>query len=139
MLTGYSFGYTVTGLDNGKTYFFVLRAVNYTNGVVSDERSAALPPAKPAGFTATPGDRQVTLAWTDPGNDTITGWQYAQKTTGDYGAWKTVPNSGADTAAYAVTGLENDTAYTFPYAPPHSAVKPHGNVGGIDRLNSNSQ
>ena len=108
--------YTVTGLDNDTAYTFKLRAVNASgNGTASDEATATpvAVPAKPTGFTARPGDRQVALAWTDPGNDTITGWQYAQKTTGNYGPWKAVPGSVATTTAYTVTGLDNDTAYTF--------------------------
>jgi len=56
------------GLTNGATYFFKIVAVNAAGpGPTSAEVSATpltvLPPA-PTNFTATPGDAQVTLAWT---------------------------------------------------------------------------
>ena len=108
--------YTVTGLDNGTAYTFKLRAHNASGiGIESDEATAtpAAAPAKPAGFSATPGDGLVSLQWTDPDNATITGWQYAVKTTGGYGPWTGIPGSGATTTAHTVAGLDNGTAYTF--------------------------
>ena len=109
-------GYTVTGLANGVVHRFRLRAVNASgNGAESDEATATpvAVPAKPTGFTAAPGDRRVALAWDDPGNATITGWQYALKTTGAYGPWIDIPDSGATTTAHNVTGLGNGTAHRF--------------------------
>ena len=71
-------------------------------------------PEKPMNFTATAGDGQVTLNWTDPGNGAITGWQYQQKAgTGDYGSWTTIPGGTASTVSHTVTGLTNGTVYTF--------------------------
>ena len=108
--------YTVTGLDNGTAYTFKLRAHNASGtGVESDEATAtpAAAPAKPAGFSATPGDGLVSLQWTDPNDATITGWQYAVQTTGGYGSWTGIPGSGATTTAHTVTGLDNGATYTF--------------------------
>ena len=73
----------------------------------------ALPPAKPAGFTATAGSKQVTLNWTDPKNGAITSYQFQQKEGGDYGEWMVIANSDATTTTQAVSGLTNGTAYTF--------------------------
>ena len=70
-------------------------------------------PAKPTGFAAAAGDGQVSLSWTDPGNSTITGWQYSYKTTGGYGDWTDVPDSTATTTAHIVTRLTNGTVHTF--------------------------
>ena len=103
---------TVTNLTNGTSYTFRLRAVNGVGDgfqTVAGATPKAVP-AKPTGLTATPGDRQVTLDWTDPGDSTITGWQYKQDTAGP---WTDIPNSSASTTSYTVTGLTNGTAYGF--------------------------
>ena len=73
------------------------------------------PPAKPAGFTATAGGKQVTLNWTDPKNSDITGYQFQQKTGGgSFGDdWTDIAGSGAATTTHTVSGLTNGTAYTF--------------------------
>ncbi|MDE2991715.1 MAG: fibronectin type III domain-containing protein [Chloroflexota bacterium] len=115
--------HTVTKLANGTSYTFQVRAMNTFNapggvgGPASDEESATplgAIPAKPAGFTATAGDKQVTLSWTDPGNASITKWQYRRKAgSGEYGAWTDVPNGGATTTTHTVTDLINGTSYAF--------------------------
>ena len=96
----------VTGLENGTGYTFKVRAVNRKgNGAESDEETAT-----PRNFTATAGNQSVTLNWSAlPANTTIAKWQYRQHG----GTWADIPNSGASTRSYTVTGLENGTAYTF--------------------------
>ena len=69
---------------------------------------------KPSGFTASPGNTEVTLRWTDPSDSTITQYQYQQKAgTGAYGAWMDISGSSPTTTSHTVTGLMNWTAYTF--------------------------
>ena len=76
-----------------------------------------LPPSKPTGLKAAPGNRRVTLGWTDPGESSITGYQYQQRTgRGAWGTWTDIPNSAAGEAnatSYTVTRLDNGTAYGF--------------------------
>ena len=67
-------------------------------------------PDKPTGLTATSGDTQVTLAWTDPDDSTIMGYQY---TTDGGSNWHDMSDTGATTTSYTVTDLTNDTVYTF--------------------------
>ncbi|MYG64965.1 MAG: fibronectin type III domain-containing protein, partial [Synechococcus sp. SB0675_bin_7] len=110
--------HTVTGLINGTAYTFRIRAVAGTvHGVPSDEATATLPPAapaKPTGFTATAGNGAVSLAWSDPGNSAITGYQYRQKAGGgSYSDWTAISGSGAATTSHTVSGLTDGTAYTF--------------------------
>ena len=110
--------HTVTGLTNGKTYGFRIRAVNTAGrpGLPSAEVRVTLrqPPSQPTGVTATPGDGQVSLAWTGPTDATISKWQVQQKQgSGSYGAWMDVPNSTASTRSHTVTGLTNGATYGF--------------------------
>ena len=109
--------HTVTGLTNGATYGFRIRAVNAAGkGAVSDEVTATplQRPSKPTGVTATPGHGQVTLTWDNPDDATITRWEVRQKQgSGSYGPWRDVPASNASTTSHTVTGLTNGTAYSF--------------------------
>ena len=75
-------------------------------------------PTVPRNLTAKEGDREVALRWKLPRsyNDIeLTGYQYRARGRG--GAWRPdwtrVPDSEATTRSYTVTGLTNDTAYTF--------------------------
>ena len=95
----------VTDLTNGTEYTFKVRAKNRKgNGAESDEETAT-----PRNFTATAGNQSVTLNWNAlPANTNIATWQYRQN-----GTWTAIPNSGASTRSYTVTGLENFTEYIF--------------------------
>ena len=72
----------------------------------------------PQNFTAAPGDGQAVLSWTAPASGSgVTKHQYRQKEgAGSYGNWTDIPNSaegGANEDGYTVTGLTNETVYTF--------------------------
>ena len=73
----------------------------------------------PQNFTAKPGDGQAVLSWTAPASGSgVTKHQYRQKEgTGSYPAnWTDIPNSAegeANEDGYTVTGLTNETVYTF--------------------------
>ena len=95
-------------------------ATDWTDGQTVSVSLAAAPaarPAKPSGLAATAGDAQVTLSWTDPGDSSITGYQYRQKAGGAaWGRWTDIASSapgGANAASYTVTGLANCTAHLF--------------------------
>ena len=78
------------------------------------------PPGVPTGLTATGGDRSVTLAWDDPSDSSITGYEYQvnHNATGTgnftgWGDWTAIPGSGASTTSHEVTGLTNGAEYRF--------------------------
>ncbi|MCY4515785.1 MAG: fibronectin type III domain-containing protein [Acidimicrobiaceae bacterium] len=79
--------------------------------------TATAKPAKPTGFTATAGNKQVTLGWDDPSNQSITKYQYQYRPRSDtdsgYGDWTDITPKGPDTTSYTVTGLTNGTDYSF--------------------------
>ena len=74
--------HTVTGLTNYQEYWFQIRAVNKTGEGPASNSASATPrigkPDKPTGLSAKAGDKQVTLKWADPGNDTITKYQVSE-------------------------------------------------------------
>ncbi len=111
--------YTVSDLTVGTTYTFAVRAVNSAGeGVSSDPWSvtiAVAPADRPTALTAVAGDEQVELSWRYSGGQTsTTGFQYQQKTEGDFGDdWTDVTGSTWTTRSHIVTGLTNDIPYTF--------------------------
>ena len=110
--------HTVTGLTNSQAYFFRVRAINPSGAGEASVEVTATPvavPAVPTGVTATAGDTRVTLGWSDPEDNSITGWQYRQKEgpSGSYGGWTEIRGSRDTTTSHDVTGLTNDTQYFF--------------------------
>ncbi|MDE0206904.1 MAG: fibronectin type III domain-containing protein [Candidatus Tectomicrobia bacterium] len=116
--------YTVTNLTDGTTYTFQVRAVNgcaTTAGCGNSDPATAVmatPDAgartPPTGLTATAGNREVSLNWTDPDDATITFYEYQQKVDrAGFGPWTPIPGSGATTTSYRLTGLDNGTTYLY--------------------------
>ncbi len=112
--------HTVTGLDNDSAYRFRIRAQNGGGNSAASAVVRATPaepataPAKPTGLGATKGDTWVYLTWTDPGDASITRWEYRQKAgTGNYGSWMRMTGSGAATVKHQIPGLKNGTVYAF--------------------------
>ncbi len=109
---------TVSGLVNGVSYTFEVRAVNAFGPGPGTESNAVTPVGAPSAgaLGADPGDGQVALSWADSssGGSAITSWQYRQSESGGgYGAWTDIADSGPDTSGHTVTGLSNGTSYTF--------------------------
>ncbi len=111
--------YGVTGLTNGVEYSFRIRAVaGSVTGSQSPYTAVVIPmvvPGKPD-LSASTGDGEVTLSWSDPNNPVITKYQYKQwtgNTEPNPGNWVDISGSGKDPITHTVTGLTNGTIYRF--------------------------
>jgi uncharacterized protein (TIGR02145 family) len=103
--------HTFTGLTNGTSYTFKVRAVNAA-GNGAEASASATPrttPSVPQNFTATPSNGQVALSWAAPssnGGSAITGYQVSSN---NGSTWVTASSS----ASHTFTSLANGTSYTF--------------------------
>ena len=118
--------FLVTGLTNGQTYRFKVRAFNaFGAGAFSPNSNAVTPqstvPAAPALPTATAGDRQAVVGWTAPdnGGEPITGYDVRVSNLAgtQVGALRQTTAT-----SLTVTGLTNGTQYSF-------AVRARNSVG----------
>jgi fibronectin type 3 domain-containing protein len=107
--------YTLTGLTNGTTYYFVVTAANQGGESAISAEVNAKPvspiPLAPSGLTATAGPGQVALAWTASSGATSYNVYYATAT-GVTTANGTKVAAGSGTT-YTVTGLTGGTKYYF--------------------------
>ena len=109
--------YTSTGLTNGTTYYFRIKALNArgTSAFSSDGWATPEPPQPPApavptGLTATGGNAQVMLAWIASANAT----SYNAYIGTSAGGWTAAPiATGVTTTTYTSTGLTNGTTYYY--------------------------
>ena len=105
----------VSGLENGRSYTFSVRAVNGigTGVAVTVEatpRPDSIAPRAPRDLSVTSKDSTVTLTWEPPANDggsEVKGYQYQV----DQGAW--INAGAADARSVVVTDLENGRSYLF--------------------------
>ena len=89
-------------------------SVDWTATEVDNDPAA--PPARPTGLTAAPGDGSVTLAWDDPSDSSITGYEHRTRRAPPapgWGPWTVIPGSGAATTSHTFTGLDNGTEFRF--------------------------
>lgn len=110
---------TVSPLTNGTSYIFRVAAVNTASlqGSYSTPSSAVTPatiPDAPTSLVSTPGDGQLSIAFT-PGSDNgaaITNYKYALSTNGgsSYGSYTAFSPADA-TSPVVITGLTNGQAY----------------------------
>ena len=109
---------TLSGLTNNLLYTIELRAVrgNTPGPAARATAKPRGPLTAPANFTATSGDRRVTLNWNNSGDDSITGYQYRHRlsSVAEWDPdWAAMPGSRWDTTSHPVSNLTNRVGYTF--------------------------
>ena len=115
-----------SGLENGQSYTFSLRAVNDVDPgavatVEATPRAEVTAPSAPQNLAAAPGDAQMTLTWSPPANDggsDITGYEYQV----DQGSWNDA--GAADARSVGVSGLENLRQYRFSLRALNGGTEP---------------
>ena len=118
---------TVTGLRNGRTYVFRVAAVGASAAGPWSDISAAVtpsqPPRAPERLDADGGRRQVVLDWRAPSqHDRNPITDYVIQYSTDRGrTWVTYADRVSTSTRATVTGLENNTRYTFRVAAVNDA------------------
>lgn len=110
---------TLKGLPNGATYQIQLRALNGAGASAASEVSAALPasssspPEAPSGLAAAGGDQSIALSWDDPGDGSITEYQFREWFSETFGwhCWRRIYGSGASTTGHTMPDLTNGISY----------------------------
>jgi len=136
-----------TGLENGATYTWQVRAVTANGkGGWSDEaefvpvaNQQVLQPPAPNIVGVTPGGLEATLFWEMPGAvEGITGWQVrygefdsSTVTVDDWGEWADLEGAGADARSYTVTGLSAGTDYGVQLRAMVGAASPMNLISGV--------
>ena len=115
-VTGTATTATVTGLTNGQLYTgitvrtttqqFIIPYEGVDSAPTSGTPHNGLPPAAPAGFTATASDRQVSLAWSAPADLEVRSWELRRD-----GVLIATPSLPA--TSYVDTGRTNGVAHTY--------------------------
>lgn len=114
--------YTVTGLTNGTSYDFEVRAINAIGAGPSTGISGKTPnaeePDTPTGLSASAGSTSgsIDLSWSAPedGGSTITGYQVKFcKYNNGWRNWTDWSSTGSTSTSYTVSGLDSGGFYRF--------------------------
>ena len=118
-LSGDGFGQRIGDLKNTWVYVLSLQAVNRLGASAFSTAVRATPMAStlaaPANLRALPGPGEITLTWSDPEDDTVTGYQYRYSTYSGPGesrgqsAWKRID----PTTHHVVKGARFGVRYTL--------------------------
>ncbi|MEC0232397.1 S-layer homology domain-containing protein, partial [Paenibacillus alba] len=138
-VSGSVYSYEVTGLSNGTTYYFIVKASNPGGESAASNEVSAMPktvPAAPTGIVASAGNGQATVSFAAPADDggsQITGYE-AIALPGD------ISLSGTS-SPIIFTSLSNGTTYTFKVKAINSAGKSEASIAssGVTPRSPSSQ
>ncbi|WP_052410097.1 cadherin-like beta sandwich domain-containing protein [Paenibacillus durus] len=125
-VTGSTYDFDVTGLTNGTTSYFVIKATNPGGDSAASNEVSATPrtvPAAPTDVSAIAGNSQATVSFTAPSNNggsPIIGYEVIASPGNIIAEGTSSP--------ITVTGLSNGTAYTFTVKAVNSAGKSAGSA-----------
>ncbi|MCH7735211.1 MAG: DNRLRE domain-containing protein, partial [Chloroflexi bacterium] len=109
--------YSDTGVTNGTTYYYVVRALDKCDNESTDSNEDSAtpqtgPPEPPTNLTATPGNTEVALDWDDNAEPDLAGYNVYRSTTSG-GPYTKVNGPLVTPSAYTDTGLSNGTPYYY--------------------------
>ena len=112
-----SSAYNDTGVTNGTTYYYVVRAEDSgTNESSNSNEDSATPndppPAAPTGLVATAGDGSVSLNWDDNTEPDLAGYNVYRSTTSS-GPYSKINGTLVASSTYNDTGVTNGTTYYY--------------------------
>ncbi|HWZ62431.1 MAG TPA: protease pro-enzyme activation domain-containing protein [Steroidobacteraceae bacterium] len=103
---------TISGLQNGQTYYFEIAGLSvFGTSPDSNEASATTIPAVPAGLSASAGNAMVTLSW--GASSGATSYNVYQSTSASTIGPGLAPVQTPSTTSTTLTGLTNGTTYYF--------------------------
>lgn len=113
--------YVHTGLTNGTTYYYVIRAFDGVQESANSNQASAVPtagaPGAPSGLTAvdTPSDQggAINLAWTPSTSTGVTEQRVYRSTTSGTGYALVTTIANNTTTSYTNSGLTNGTTYYY--------------------------
>ena len=113
-VTGATSGGAITGLTNGKAYYFIVTAVNAGGESAASSEVSATPqvpvPGAPASPAATAGNGQATITWA--ASSGAASYNIYYRTAAGVTSANGTKVAGA-TSGYVITGLTNGTVYYF--------------------------
>lgn len=139
--TEFDNSYIVSGLTNGTTYDFDVRAVNIYGGGTSAGALSETPepntPGQVTNVSASTGSTtgSIDLSWTAPddGGQAITHYEYTYgKITNGRWQWVSYSSTGSTSTSFTVTGLDSGVLYRL-------RVRAHNGVSGIHRISRYAQ
>lgn len=126
---------TDTGLTNGTTYYYILKAVNIASvESAASAQASATPinaaPGAPTGFAATPGNTTVSLSWTANPESDMSGYNvYRSEISG--GPYSKVNGSLVTATNYSDPSLVNGTAYYYVITAVDTGLLESGNSSEV--------
>jgi len=124
-VSGTTLSFTDTGLTNGTTYFYTVKAVNSAGPSAASNEASATPaavtatvPTAPQSPAATAGNGSVQLSWSAPastGGSPITGYNVYRSTTPG-GEGSTPLKTGVTGTSFTDTTVTNGTSYYYTVA-----------------------